>query len=214
MDLLDEITKINTPDGMHYTLDGQQFKLKLIGAFNVSNALAAIAACSLLGIDKFKAAKALESFLGTHRRLEVIGNKNNITVIDDFAHNPDKVLASMQALKAFSGRIIVMFQPHGFSPMRFMGKEIIDSFCQTMDNNDILLMPEIYFAGGTVTRDISSADFIKQAQKKGKQAHFFETREGVKNFILTHARPNDRIVIMGARDNTLPDFCREILQGL
>lgn len=205
---------INTPDGMHYTLDGQQFKLKLIGAFNVSNALAAIAACSLLGIDKFKAAKALESFLGTHRRLEVIGNKNNITVIDDFAHNPDKVLASMQALKAFSGRIIVMFQPHGFSPMRFMGKEIIDSFCQTMDNNDILLMPEIYFAGGTVTRDISSADFIKQAQKKGKQAHFFETREGVKNFILTHARPNDRIVIMGARDNTLPDFCREILQGL
>ena len=205
---------INATDGIHYTLDGQQFKLNLIGAFNVSNALAAIAACSLLGVDKFEAAKTLESFLGTHRRLEVIGHKNGVTVIDDFAHNPDKVLASMQALKAYPGRLIVMFQPHGFSPMRFMGKEIIDSFCQTMDENDILLMPEIYFAGGTVTRDISSEDFINLAKQKNRQAYFFDNRAGVKNFILTHAKPEDRIVIMGARDNTLPDFCRELLQGL
>lgn len=205
---------IDKPDGMRYTLDGKQFKLKLIGHFNVSNALAAIAACSLLGIDKFEAAQVLESFSGTHRRLEVIGSKNGITVIDDFAHNPDKVLASMQALKAFPGRLIIMFQPHGFSPMRFMGKEIINSFCQTMDNRDILLMPEIYFAGGTVTKDISSADFIKLAQQNKKQAHFFENREGVKEFILTHAQSSDRIIIMGARDNTLPDFCREILKEL
>ena len=204
----------NLPDGISYKLDGKTFRLSLIGSFNVSNALASIAACTQLGIDKFDAAKTLESFLGTHRRLEVIGNKNGITVIDDFAHNPDKVFASMQALKNYSGRILVMFQPHGFSPMRFMGKEIIDSFCQTMDKTDILLMPEIYFAGGTVTRDISSEDFIKMAIAQNKQAHFFPTRAEIKEFILTHAQPGDRIVIMGARDNTLPDFCREILQGL
>ena len=204
----------NLPDGIGYTLDGRKFKLNLIGAFNVANALAAIGACMLLGVDKFAAAEALQSFLGTHRRLEIIGQKNGITVIDDFAHNPDKVLASMQALKNYAGRLIVMFQPHGFSPMRFMGKEIIDSFCQTMDDNDILLMPEIYFAGGTVTRDISSQDFITLAKSKNKKAHFFTTREEVKEFIIKNARHGDRIIIMGARDNTLPDFCHSILKDL
>lgn len=205
---------VNLPHGISYKLDGQTFKLNLIGAFNVSNALAAIAACALLGVDKFAAAKALEGFLGTHRRLEVIGTQNGITVIDDFAHNPDKIAASMQALKNYAGRLIVMFQPHGFSPMRFMGKEIINAFCNAMDKNDILLMPEIYFAGGTVTRDISSADFINLAREQHCQAHFCPTRDEVKDFILKHAQTGDRIVIMGARDNTLPDFCREILQGL
>lgn len=102
-------------------MDGKSFTLNLIGRFNVSNALAAIAACSLLGIDKFDAAQALEGFLGTHRRLEVVGTRNNITVIDDFAHNPDKVKASVSALKSYPGRLIMMFQPHGFSPMRMMG---------------------------------------------------------------------------------------------
>ena len=202
------------PNGTSYSLDNKTFHLNLIGEFNVSNALAAIATCSLLGIDKFDAAKTLETFLGTHRRLEVIGQKNGITVIDDFAHNPDKVLASMQALKSYSGRLMIMFQPHGFSPMRFMGKEIIDSFCRTMDKDDILLMPEIYFAGGTVTRDISSEDFINLAKQQNKQAHYFPTREGIKEFFLKHAQPGDRLVIMGARDNTLPDFCKEILQKL
>lgn len=204
----------NLPHGISYELDGRKFTLQLIGAFNVSNALAAIAACSLLGIDKFAAAEVLQNFLGTHRRLEVIGTQNGITVIDDFAHNPDKILASMQALKNYAGRVIVMFQPHGFSPMRFMGREIIDSFCRTMDKDDILLMPEIYFAGGTVTRDISSEDFINLAKQQNRQAHFFASRQQVLEFILKHAQIGDRIVIMGARDNTLPDFCREILQGL
>lgn len=202
------------PDGTGYTLDGQTFTLRLIGHFNVANALAAIAACSLLGIDKFAAAKALEGFLGTNRRLEVIGSKNNITIIDDFAHNPDKVNASMGALKSYAGRLIVLFQPHGFNPMRLMGKEIIEAFVRHMDDDDILILPEIFFAGGTVTRDISSQDLVNLALEKGKNAHFFATRDETLPFILQQARPGDRIVIMGARDNTLPDFCRTILKGL
>lgn len=108
----------------------------------------------------------------------------------------------------------MMFQPHGFSPMRMMGRQIIDEFCTLMDENDILLMPEIYFAGGTVTRDISSADLINRAKERGKQAHFFSNREGAKDFILNHARPGDRIVIMGARDNSLPGYCQTILEEL
>lgn len=202
------------PQGTTYQLDDKTFSLNLIGAFNVANALAAIATCTLLGIDKYEAATALQSFLGTHRRLEVIGKKNNITVIDDFAHNPDKISASLSALKQYTGRLILIFQPHGFSPMRFMGKEIIDSFCNYMDNEDILIMPEIFFAGGTVTKDISSEDFINLAKQKDKKAYFFNTRDEIKEFLFKHSKSGDRIVIMGARDNTLPTFCHEILKGL
>lgn len=202
------------PDGTKYSMDGKSFKLNLIGRFNVANALAAIATCTLLGIDKFDAAKALEGFLGTKRRLEVIGSKNNITVIDDFAHNPDKVNASMSALKSYEGRLIIMFQPHGFGPMRMMGRQIIEAFAQNMDDEDILLMPEIFFAGGTVNKDISSNDLINHAQNLGQKAYFFETREEVKKHIIEEAKPGDRIVIMGARDNSLPVFCKEILEEL
>ena len=168
----------------------------------------------MLGIDKFDAAQALEGFLGTHRRLEVVGTRNNITVIDDFAHNPDKVKASVSALKNYPGRLIMMFQPHGFSPMRMMGRQIIDEFCAQMSDEDILLMPEIYFAGGTVTRDISSRDLISRAVENGKQARYFDNREAAGEFILANARPGDRIVIMGARDNSLPGFCQTILERL
>ena len=202
------------PGGTAYSLDGRNFRLNLIGRFNVANALAAIAACSLLGIDKFDAAAALESFLGTHRRLEVIGSKNNVTVIDDFAHNPDKVAASMSALTDYPGRLLLMFQPHGFSPMRLMGKQIIEAFASYMKDEDILVIPEIYYAGGTVTRDISSRDLTDYAVSLGKQARFFETRAECGEFLKQNARPGDRVVIMGARDNTLPAFCRDILEGV
>ena len=202
------------PQGTSYCLEGKTFTLNLIGAFNVANALAAIAACSLLGVDKFAAAEALQSFLGTHRRLEVIGTQNNITVIDDFAHNPDKVAASMSALTSYAGRLLIMFQPHGFSPMRLMGKQIIESFARYMKDEDILVIPEIYYAGGTVTRDISSKDLTDYAGTLGKQARFFATRAECGEFLKQNAKSGDRIVIMGARDNTLPAFCRDILQGL
>ena len=178
----------------------------------MANAMCAVATCSLLGISPDESCMALQSFLGAKRRLEVLGQKSNIPVIDDFAHNPDKVLASMSALKSYDGRLLIMFQPHGFSPMHFMGKQIIESFCKTMDDNDILIMPEIYFAGGTVNKDISSEDFIKMAIEKNKKAYFFPTRQTVKQFILQQAQTGDRIVIMGARDNTLPEFCQEILK--
>lgn len=203
------------PNGTSYVLSGKTFTLKLIGAFNVANALAAIAACVEFGVDRFTAAEILQDFSGTKRRLEVIGVKKGVTVIDDFAHNPDKVKASISALKQYRGRLIVMFQPHGFGPMRSLGKEIMAEFVQGLHGEDILLMPEIFFVGGTVTKDISSADLITHARILGKgNAYFYPTREEVEAFILRNAREGDRVVIMGARDNSLTDFCRDILEKL
>lgn len=202
------------PDGTLYTYNDKEYKLNLIGAFNVSNAMCAIACCSLLGIKPEDSCHILEGFLGTKRRLEVLGKTNNITVIDDFAHNPDKVAASMSALKSYQGRLIIMFQPHGFSPMRLMGKEIMDSFVEYMSPNDVLLLPEIFFAGGTVKKDISSLDLVHYALRHNANAYFFTTRDELKNHILEIAKPHDRIVLMGARDNSITDMGFEILEKL
>lgn len=201
-------------NGVAYKLKNHDFKLSLIGAFNVSNAAAAIACVSLLGIDPLKAASVLEDFLGTKRRLDVIGIKNNITVIDDFAHNPDKIKASVSALKDYKGRLLIVFQPHGFKPMKMLGSDIIKVFASLLDSDDILFMPDIYYTGGTVTRDISSKDLINEAISLGINALYKPTRDEIKNEILKTAQKGDRIVVMGARDNTLTDFCKSILEGL
>lgn len=202
------------PGGTEYTLDSKTFKLNLIGRFNVSNALGAIAVCAMMGIDKFEAAKILEGFLGTQRRLEVIGTKKDITFIDDFAHNPDKVLASVSALKDYKGRVIIMFQPHGFAPMKMTGKGIIQSFAAKLDKNDILIMDDIYFVGGTADKSISSKDLIDEALKLGINSLYIPNREDVGEYILKNAKAGDRVVIMGARDNSLADFCRQLEQEI
>lgn len=203
------------PQGTEYTLNGHKFKLNLIGAFNVANALAAIAVCSQMGMDALEAAEILQNFHGTKRRLEIIGQKNDITVIDDFAHNPDKVRASVSALRQYNGRLIIMFQPHGFGPMRSLGKEIMSEFAANMDEDDILIMPEIFFVGGTVTKDISSADLINYVKTLGKkEAYFVADKAEAEKKILSVAKPHDRIVIMGARDNSLTTLCLQILEKL
>ena len=201
-------------NGVSYKLKNHDFKLSLIGAFNVSNAAAAIACVSLLGIDPLKAASVLEDFSGTKRRLDVIGIKNNITVIDDFAHNPDKIKASVSALKDYKGRLLIVFQPHGFKPMKMMGSDIIKVFASLLDSDDILFMPDIYYTGGTVTRDISSEDLINEAISLKINAVYRPTRDEIKNEILKTAQKGDRIVVMGARDNTLTDFCKSILEDI
>ena len=203
------------PNGTQYTFRNKTYTLNLIGAFNVANALAAIAVCSQMGVDAHQSAEILADFHGTKRRLEIIGTQNDITVIDDFAHNPDKVKASVSALRQYPGRLILLFQPHGFGPMRSLGKEIISEFVSNMASEDILIMPEIFFVGGTVTKDISSEDLIAHAHTLGKEnAFFFAERSQAENFILSQAKPGDRIVIMGARDNSLTDLCYDILQRI
>ncbi len=201
-------------NGVEYTLDGQTFKLQLIGKFNVSNALAAIAACSLLGISKFEAAKALEGFTGIKRRLELAGTKNNISIFDDFAHNASKIEASLSALREYDGRLIVMYQSHKPFSARTTGEEDGVVFGKVLQKDDILLMPEIYMRDPVKDSDISGSDLVQYAVNNGVNALFLETKDRVRDYILQTAKPGDRIVIMGARDNSLPDFSRQLLKDL
>ncbi len=201
-------------DGVEYTLEGKVFRLGIIGTFNVSNALAAIAACMAAGIDKFAAAQTLESFCGVKVRLEKIGcSANDIIVYNDFAHNPNKLAASISALKEHPGRIIAMYQPHTPFSVINTRPEMAPALVSSLNREDILIMQEIYEL--TPQDTISSNDIITDVKKLGHDnAIFFKTREPLKEFILQNARSGDRIIIMGAHDNSLADFSRELLSLL
>ncbi len=187
--------------------------LSVPGRHNVENALAALGACVALGVDLESCVTAISAFKGIHRRMELVGVSNSgVTVIDDFAHNPDKISASLHSLKDFNGRLIVMFQPHGFGPLRMMGAEIVEAFARYLGEDDLLLMPEVYYAGGTVDRSVTAQHVIDDLADAGVNAHWFETREECGTFIISHASAGDRVVIMGARDDTLHEFAKRVLE--
>lgn len=204
------------PEGIEYGFRGRAFKLKLFGAFNVSNALAAIAVCAQAGIDPIEAARTLEGFAGIKRRLEIVGTtKSNITLIDDFAHNPSKIGSSLGALKEYSGRLIVMYQSHSPFSAYNTGSEVAEVVARTLGKNDVFLMPEVYMLDKNVDKGITAANIINGVKQNGfANALFLDTKEAVHDYIVKNAESGDRIVIMGARDNSLPTFSRNLLKEL
>lgn len=198
--------------GVRFSLSGYTYYLPFIGQHNLENALAAIGACLHLEISVRESIEALQSFLGTKRRLQTIGNSKNIAVIDDYAHNTEKIKASLNALQLHkSGRIFAVYQPHGFAPLRMMKNDLIDMLCLNLNEKTYWIMNDIYYVGGTVTRDISSADVIKPLQQKGTHAHYIPTRAETIDFLKKNLKSGDRVVVMGARDDTLTDFAKQIL---
>ena len=91
-------------------------------------------------------------FEGLRRRLETVGKAAGVTVIDDFAHNPDKIDATLATLRAQPGRLLIMFQPHGYGPLKKMGEELAESFARGMAPDDRLYLPDPVYQGGTVER--------------------------------------------------------------
>ncbi len=188
--------------------------LKMPGRHNVSNALAAIAAASACGVTLEQAAKALAEFEGVKRRLEYVGEAGGVTVIDDFGHNPDKITASLKTLHEFPGRLLVMFQPHGFGPLRLMKNEFIETFANNLSAEDVLIMPEPVYFGGTVDRSVSSKDIAAGVVAAGRKAEALATRDECGARLLKLATPGDRIVVMGARDDTLSIFAMDLLKQI
>jgi UDP-N-acetylmuramate--alanine ligase len=191
--------------------DVEAVSLPQPGRHNASNALAAIAAAVALGVPRAEAAAALARFEGLKRRLETVGTAGGVTVIDDFAHNPDKIAASLATLTAQPGRLLIMFQPHGFGPLAKMGDELAATFAQGLREGDRLYLPDPVYQGGTVDRSRGS-DWL--AEKIGGVAQHVPDREAIGRAILAEAASGDRVVIMGARDDTLSEFAAEIVRNL
>ncbi|MDZ4365396.1 UDP-N-acetylmuramate--L-alanine ligase [Brevundimonas sp.] len=208
------------PTGMRFDLiaqgggPAQKVVLNVPGAHNVANGLAALGAVHALGLPLDQAGAALESFAGIRRRMEVVGTANGVTVIDDFAHNPDKIAASLKTLHAFPGRLLILFQPHGFGPLRLMRQEFIDGFAGLMRPEDVLLMPEPVYQGGTTDRSVGSQDIVSGIQAAGRTAEALADRAACGDRLVSMAHPGDRIIVMGARDDTLSDFATDVLSRL
>ena len=189
-------------------------ELKVPGLHNVSNALAALCVARVCGIGLAEAASHLSKFSGIRRRLEVVGTANDVTVIDDFAHNPDKIAATLRTLHGFPGRLLLMFQPHGYGPIRLMRDALVDCFARGLNDADVLLMPEPVYFGGTVDRSVGSREIITAVEQRGRTALGFPDRDGCGDALVRLARRGDRIVIMGARDDSLSQFARALLRRL
>jgi UDP-N-acetylmuramate--alanine ligase len=207
------------PTGMRFSLTerggkGHAVTLNVPGAHNVANALAALGAVRAIGVPLDQAVAALETFAGIRRRMEIVGTAAGVTVIDDFAHNPDKIAATLKTLHAFDGRLLILFQPHGFGPLRLMQREFIEGFAGLMRADDVLLMPEPVYFGGTTDRSVGSEDIASGVRAAGRNAEALATRDACGDRLVDIVRPGDRIIIMGARDDTLSDFATGLLKRL
>ena len=207
---------VEEPYGAHFQLvarghDPVAVELQVPGRHNIANALAAIAACRAAGIALEDAAVAIGGFTGLRRRFELVGETNGIAVLDDFGHNPDKIAATLTTLHAFPGRLIVLFQPHGYGPLKAMRRELVAAFADGLKQDDILILPDPAYYGGTVTREVTSADIVADVKAAGCNASHIADRAEAADRIVGIARPGDRVVVMGARDDTLSLLAADIL---
>ncbi len=190
------------------------FELGIPGRHNVMTALAATAAAAAMSVTLQVSAEALRDFRGIDRRLNLMGEGRGVKVIDDFAHNPQKIKAAIEAVRRVARRILAIYQPHGYSPTRFLKDELIQTFSEELSGADVLYMPEIFYAGGTAKKDISSGDITEALETKGISARFIPERAKIIPAVCAEARDGDVILVMGARDDTLTDFASEILSLL
>jgi UDP-N-acetylmuramate--alanine ligase len=193
----------------------QALALRVPGRHNLANALAAIAAANAAGVPVSDAVAALASFAGLARRFDVIGTSpSGITVIDDFGHNPDKVGATLATLKAHPGRVIAFFQPHGYGPLRQMGRELAEVFAHKLGPDDITILCDPVYFGGTVDRSEGSERIIQLIRAAGGTAEYIPERAASADRLMALLRPGDRLVVMGARDDTLTQFAKDLLARL
>jgi UDP-N-acetylmuramate--alanine ligase len=208
------------PDGVSFPVTARatgetvSVQLQVPGLHNIANALAALGAAQACGVSLAEAAAVLGAFSGIRRRFEVVGTAGGVTVIDDFAHNPDKIAATLDTLHAFPGRLLLMFQPHGYGPLRLMKEAFVDVFAERLGPEDVLLMPEPVYYGGTTDRSVTSRDITEALEQRGRKAVALADRAACGDRLVELARPGDRIVVMGARDDTLSQFAAEVLSRL
>jgi len=190
------------------------YSLPLPGQHNLSNLLAALSVCDFLGCSDASLVKSVAGYRGVKRRFAVSTLPRDIKVIDDYAHNPEKIKAALQTARGFAKRVLAVFQPHGFGPTRFLKDDLVAMFSQELTNDDTLFLLPIYYAGGTATKDISSEQIVSLVKRRGKTAVSVHSREELVSLIKQNAQPGDAVLVMGARDPSLPGLVEEIKKAL
>lgn len=199
---------------MSFSINDVLFKLNQFGAHNMENALAATTIASLCGINIETCAKALFKYEGIYRRNQILGKKNGIWVIDDYAHNPAKCAAAIKGVQPISNKVIAWFQPHGYGPTKFLRNDFVQELSKALRPQDEIWMSEIFYAGGTAQKDISANDLINDLKNINCKAFFVENRNSLVANIKTHLQENCVLLLMGARDPTLDDFAKKVFNDL
>ncbi len=198
------------PFSTGFSVNGTRFRLSLPGKYNLYNALACIALLGEMGVSLKNIADVLNEFSGLERRFDIHLNDGKRLVIDDYAHNPHKIASFMRTMQNVRERVCYIFQPHGFAPTRTMKAEYIGAFAENLRFSDHLILLPIYYAGGTASKDISSSDLAPGIRERGKSVEAVESR-GV---VLSRSGAWDSYAVLGARDDTLADFARDLAQNL
>ena len=167
------------------------------GEHNVYNALAAVAAAVESGIPYEDIAAGLAAYTGTNRRFEKKGELNGVTIIDDYAHHPQEIEATLKAARNYPHkRIWCAFQPHTYSRT----KSFLEGFAESLALADCVILADIYAARETDTLGVSSADIVKRLKEKGVEAWYLPTFPEIETFILENCIPGDLLITMGAGD--------------
>jgi UDP-N-acetylmuramate--alanine ligase len=198
------------PFSTDFSLKETKFNLSIPGRHNLYNALSCIAILSETGIPIKDIAGVLHEFKGIERRFDIHLNDGKRLVIDDYAHNPHKISSLMQTMKNIKEKICYIFQPHGFAPTLMMKNEYIEAFTENLRDYDHLILLPIFYAGGTVSKDISSHDIADGVKAKGKSVEVVEDRGMILQRLNDQINGYNNYVIFGARDETLSDFARGI----
>jgi UDP-N-acetylmuramate--alanine ligase len=189
-----------------------EFHLPLPGGHNLENLCAALCVCEQFGCDPLALADAVRNYEGVARRFSVTRTKLNVHVVDDFAHNPAKIAAAVNAAQGLSERIVAVYQPHGFGPTRLLKDEYIATFRAVFRQKDSLYLLPIYYAGGTAQKNISSDDIIQGLGPVAFHAQAVKDREELLAGLEADARSDDCILLMGARDPSLPALVKKIVE--
>lgn len=177
-----------------------ELQLSVPGEHNIANSLAAAACCHNLGIPMDIIASTLETFTGTQRRFDVIGvTKNNIKIVDDYAHHPTEIKATLSAAQNVPHKSLwCLFQPHTYT--RTMA--LFDDFAESFEQADKIIMAEIYAAREKNIHKISSKELVNEIKRvhPGKEIYYFADFDQIASFVINNAEPGDLVITMGAGD--------------
>jgi UDP-N-acetylmuramate--alanine ligase len=172
-------------------------KLIVPGKHNALNALAAIAAALETGLNFENIKQSLGRFEGTRRRFQTLGQTDSITIIDDYAHHPTEIIATINAARSFhNGRLVVVFQPHRYSRTQLLGRQIGSAFL----NADLTIITDVYSAGEKPIPGINGRIIYEAAREAGCNVLYISSFKEIEDYILKNKQEKDMVITMGAGD--------------
>lgn len=175
----------------------ETFKLQVPGRHNVMNAIAAIAVAGILGIDAQHIRAGLLTYGGTDRRFQLKGKLGGITIVDDYAHHPTEIKATLETARLYPcDRVVCVFQPHTYTRT----KALFHQFTDALSRADVVVLADIYAAREKDTLGISSSDLMGEIEEKGTECHYFSSFDEIENYLLENCIHGDLLITMGAGD--------------